>query len=360
MVKEVEKVYIWLSLFNLSYKKYTQLFQLYDNPLTLWEKFSSSNVHIRQILSDSEISQMEFSKDDNFIKTYVDNCKSQNIEIVTIASSNYPKLLLEIDGPPLVLYCRGNLKLLNSKCFAVVGSRTPTRYGKEVTKQFAGALARAGITIVSGLSYGIDTQAHLSALENNGNTIAVLGGGLNEIYPASNIGLAREIAKKGLIISEYKPNEKPKKYYFPLRNRIIAGLSDSVFIPEASEKSGSMQTKNYALDYNRHVFVVPGRITDQMSVGCNKIIKNLQASMVLDPQEILTFYGVDEKSKNKTLIQLDFNDEIVLSSIPNGEIIHYEELLVKTKLEPKILNTTLTRLEIKGLVKKDNGNFYYK
>ncbi len=360
MFNENEKVLVWLSLFDfLTYKKQNILINLYSTPKELWNNFSVSNAKISEILTNSEIDKMVDLKDDNYLKTYYQNLKQQNIEVVTLVSDHYPKLLKEIETPPLVLYCKGNIKLLNSKTIAVVGTRRPTRYGKEMTAQFSSALAKAGLTIVSGLADGVDAEAHKTTLEVKGNTIAVLGCGVNEIYPVSNSGLYREIINKGLIISEYKPNEKPQTYYFPARNRIIAGLCAGILITEAAEKSGSMHTKNYALEYNRNLFVIPGRLNDIYSKGCNMIIKNLQGCMVLSAQDILSSYGLDEKLEEKNTVQLDFNDEIVLNTIGTDET-HYEILLNKTNLEPKKLNTILIRLELKGLIKKLAGNYYCK
>lgn len=360
MFNENDKVLIWISLFNfLTLKKQKSLIELYAEPKELWYNFKESNERITGLLHADEISKMMFLKDDTYLKTYYENLKEQNITALTLFSNDYPNLLKEIDYPPLVLYCKGDISLLNSKCLAIVGTRRPTRYGRETTYMFSSNLARSGLTIVSGLADGVDTEAHRAALDVKGKTIAVLGCGVNEIYPVSNSGLAKEVIKHGLLISEYKPNEKPQSYYFPARNRIIAGLSEGVLITEAGEKSGSMHTKNYALDYNRSLYVVPGRINDAYSKGCNLIIKNLQASMVLNPQDILQNYNLELKNEPKQLIQLDLNDEIILSLL-GVEEIHYEELLMKSGLEAKKLNTTLTRLELKGLIKKLSGNFYCK
>ena len=356
-----KKILIWLSLFNfLTLKKQKLLLTLFDNPAGLWENFSTDNEKIKKIISAEDINKMMFLKDEKYLNTYIDNLKQQEIEVVTLLCKDYPKLLKETDYPPLVLYCKGDISLLNTKCIAVVGTRRPTRYGKESTYQFAASLAKSGLTIVSGLADGVDAQAHRAALDCNGKTIAVLGCGVNEVYPISNAGLYKEIIKNGLLISEYKPNEKPQSYYFPTRNRIIAGLSNGVLITEAKEKSGSMHTKNYALDYNRNIFVIPARINDFNSKGCNLIIKNLQASMVLEPKDILETYGLETASQQyQKPVQLDLNDEIVLLNIGNDET-HYEEILNKTGLESKKLNTILVRLELKGLLKKLSGNFYCK
>lgn len=363
MLKKEQKVYIWLSLFQfMGKRKKQQLLSLYDTPEQLWDKFAKNDPAISMLLKPEQISQMQFSHDDNFLQTYVQNCEAQGIELVVQGEKEYPTLLMETQEPPLVLYCKGDKNLLNSKCISVVGTRKPTQYGKEITVKFSGAFARAGLTVVSGLAYGVDTEAARACVDNKGKSIVVLGCGINEIYPASNLGLAREIVKLGgLIVSEYKPNEKPQRYYFPERNRIIAGLSKGLLITEASEKSGTMHTKNYALDYNRNLYVVPGRLTDSMSMGCNKIIKNLQSSMVLSPLEILEEYGVqDVRTPKMSHIQLDLNDEIVLSFVPSEGTVDYETLLQTSNLESKTLNTVLVRLEMKGLIKKESGNQYHK
>jgi DNA processing protein len=275
-------------------------------------------------------------------------------------SSNYSKLLKEIDNPPLLLYAKGDVSLLNSTCVAIVGTRRASRYGKDVTEQFSSALAKSGITIVSGLADGVDTFSHQSCVNAKGKTIAVLGGGINNIYPATNTNLANKIIETGgLIVSEYKPNEKPQTYYFPVRNRIIAGLSKVVLITEATEKSGSMHTKNYALEFGREVFAVPGRINDIYSSGCNKIIKTCQSAIALEPNDVLNFLGKNFVENQTKVVQYSLTDKIILDIIDVNEV-HYEEILAKSGLDSKELNTNLIRLELKNLIKKLPGNFYSK
>ena len=216
------------------------------------------------------------------------------------------------------------------------------------------------ITIVSGLAEGIDTVAHNACLEVGGKTIAVLGGGLLNIFPASNITLADEIINKGgLIVSEYKPNEPALTFHFPIRNRIIAGLSKAVFVVEATEKSGSMHTKNYAIEYNREVFALPARSNDIYSVGCNKIIKNGQAQMVLGSSDIIEFFGKDIKNTQQQdkVINLTIEEQIIYENLL-GQELHFDELIKATGLESKNLTTLLMRLEIKGIINKLPGNHY--
>jgi DNA processing protein len=258
-----------------------------------------------------------------------------------------------------MLYCKGNIDLLKSSCLGVVGTRRATKYGKDTCNKFIKDIALEGITIVSGLAEGIDTCAHKACLEVGGKTIAVLGGGLLNIYPQSNIKLAEEIIENdGLIISEYKPNEQSLTYHFPIRNRIIAGLSEAVFIVEATEKSGSMHTKNYALEYNREVFALAGRVNDIYSVGCNKCISNGQARMVLSSDNIIEFFGKSSSKKiEEQAIQLTYEEQIIYDKLLGHEK-HFDELIKETGLDAKTLQTYLMRLTLNGVVEKQPSNYY--
>lgn len=211
------------------------------------------------------------------------------IEEISIESKEYPEQLREIYDAPLKLYALGNKEILKQTGIAIVGSRNATEYGKKVALQFAKDLSKNGINIISGLALGIDTCAHLGTLNSDsvGKTIAVLGGGLDEIYPKQNVELAKQIIKnRGCIISEYPLETKPEKLHFPQRNRIISGLSKGVLIVEASEKSGSLITADFALEQGREVFAVPGNISSFTSVGTNNLIKQ-GAKLVASYEDIL-------------------------------------------------------------------------
>lgn len=211
------------------------------------------------------------------------------IEEIKIEDENYPKQLREIYDAPLKLYVLGNKEILSQTGIAIVGSRKATAYGKKVALQFSKDLSKSGINIISGLALGIDTCAHLGTLHQDsvGKTIAVLGSGLDEIYPKQNIELAKQIIKSGgCIITEYPLGTKPEKLHFPQRNRIISGLSKGVLIVEASEKSGSLITADFALEQGREVFAVPGNILNTTSVGTNNLIKQ-GAKLVTNYDEIL-------------------------------------------------------------------------
>lgn len=231
------------------------------------------------------------------------------IEEISINSKEYPEQLKNIYNPPLKLYVLGNKKLLHKKGIAVVGSRKATQYGKNIAYKISKELSENGINIISGLAIGIDTCAHLGTLEaqrfiensaknevtseiikntmNIGQTIAVLGSGIDNIYPKENIEIARKIIKSGgCIVSEYPLGTKPEKLHFPQRNRIISGLSSGVLVVEASRKSGALITAEFALEQGKEVFAVPGDIIREQSEGCNELIKD-GANLIMSSNEIL-------------------------------------------------------------------------
>ena len=362
MYTKQEKVVIWLSIFeSLTLKKQHQLIELYEDVSLLWENFEKDKKQIIEIVKEEVYNKMLFALDNNFLNTYIKNCEDLGISMVTFVSDAYPELLKETNSPPIILYCKGDVNLLKSVCVAIVGTRRCTKYGKEITYKFAYDIAKSGITVVSGLADGVDTVAHTATLDAGGKTIAVLGNGLNNIYPATNTNLANKIVEKGgLLISEYQPGEKASTFNFPARNRIVAGLSKGVLITEATEKSGTMYTKDYAIENNRDVFAVPGRLTDIYSSGCNKIIKNLQSSIVLCPEDITNLYGKEViKNEFNPVMQLSLDEQMVLNALGADEL-HFDELLAKLNVETRALTTLLLRMEIKGLIKSMPGNIYCK
>ena len=211
------------------------------------------------------------------------------IKEIYINSGDYPERLRNIYDPPKKLYVLGNFKILKEKAIAIVGSRKATEYGKKVAFQISQELTKENINIVSGLAIGIDTYAHLGAIsiQNQASTIAVLGSGIDEIYPKENTELARKIIQTGgCIVSEYPLGTKPNKINFPQRNRIISGLSEGVVVVEASEKSGSLITAEFGIEQGKEIFAVPGNIDNPLSKGTNQLIMD-GAKMVLSSKEIL-------------------------------------------------------------------------
>ena len=359
MYSREEKIVMWLSTFEfMNYKRAKFIVDNYDDLEDLFDNIADYKGELIQIFDLQEYNELVQERSLQYIEETIRNYDKLGIEVVTIRSDSYPELLKEIDSSPIMLYCKGNISLLKTECLGVVGTRRATKYGKDACNKFVKDIASENITIVSGLAEGIDTVAHKSTLEVNGKTIAVLGGGLLNIYPSSNIKLAEDILNNdGLLVSEYKPNEPALTYHFPIRNRIIAGLSRAVFIVEATEKSGSMHTKNYAIEYNRNVFALPARITDIYSVGCNKCIANGQAQMVLDPKEIVEYYGKNAKEKKEVAIQLSYEEQMIYDLLL-GQERHFDEILKLSNMETKTLQTLLMRLVLKDVVEKLPNNYY--
>lgn len=230
------------------------------------------------------------SKKEHAIDKHIDFMLKNNIDIISIEDNEYPKILKSTYDPPVSLYIRGNKKILNNDSIAIIGCRECSQYGKNVAQELAYNIARQRINIVSGLAKGIDGIAHKGAILAGGKTIAVLGNGLDTIYPAENIPLAKEILKTGgAIISEYPLGEKPQKQNFPERNRIVSGMSKGIVVVEAKEKSGTLITVDFALEQGRDVFVVPGNINSETSVGTNELIKQ-GAKLITSYQDVIEEY----------------------------------------------------------------------
>lgn len=272
----------------------------------------------------------------------------------------YPFLLSQISDAPKKLYFIGKLPLKKDILIAIVGSRKCTHYGRQVAEDLAYNLAKEGIIIISGLALGIDSIAHQGALKARGKTIAVLGSGLKIIYPHTHRNLAVEIIKAGgAIVSEFEPDTSPYPGNFPLRNRIISGLSCATVVVEAAERSGALITAFSALDQNREVFAVPGSIYSSNSNGTNRLIK-LGAHPVTSHLDILKELGLQSKISKKEEIR-DLSDEAQkIYSFISTEPISIDKLKELSKLEIAVLNSTLVMLELEGLVKNIGGGQYIK
>lgn len=289
-------------------------------------------------------------------------------QVIKVPSNDqrFPKLLDQISDPPKQLYCRGNLDLLNSECIAVVGTRKLTPYGKESAQYITAGLATAGFTIVSGLAMGIDAVAHQTTLDSGGKTIAVLGGGISDqnIGPKINLPLAKRILEnKGLLVSEYSDKETIRACNFAIRDRIISGLSKGVVIVEADRDSGSLITAQCALDQNRDVFAVPGNIFSNRSSGSNNLIKN-GAKLISSAGDVLDEYGYNLSmfgKDNGTMSPENYLDKNILAILHDrGEITADEtKSCLPTENMSDILSS-LSRLEIKGLIKQLSNGKYRK
>lgn len=280
------------------------------------------------------------------------------IKKLLYGDSAYPSVLANITSPPRQLYTLGASleSLLSRPRVAIVGSRGISAYGRQVTTRLSGELAANGVVIVSGLALGVDAVAHQAALEAGGTTIAVLPGGLDEIYPASNRGLARAMLEQGgALISEYPEGTESFKQNFIARNRLVSGLSDAVLITEAAEKSGSLHTARFALEQGRDVLAVPGNITSPTSVGTNNLIRS-GATPITSVDDILYVLGAQKlPAEPVKLVGASPEEQLLLDILYEG-ITDGHELLVRSELAVEQFNQTLTMLEITGKVKPLGNN----
>ena len=294
------------------------------------------------------------------IKEYNELLLSKGIEYTTIEDVHYPSLLKQIHDPPFILFYTGILKK-HTLNIAIVGSRVCSNYGKEVTKYLAGKLAEKGVNIISGMARGIDSLAHIGALAAGGYTTAVLGSGLDVIYPPENKGMFNRITQSGLVISEFSLGVPPEASNFPRRNRVISGLANGVIVVEAAAKSGSLITVDFALEQGRDIFAVPGNITSKSSKGTNNLIKQ-GAKIITDIDSVLEefeeytgFWNTSGESPlHNHKIALNDKEKLVLSLI-NDEPVEIESLCAKAGLKQNELNSLLTLLEVKGLIKQVCG-----
>ncbi|MDI6785794.1 MAG: DNA-processing protein DprA [bacterium] len=294
------------------------------------------------------------------IEKELSKIQKDEVKIITLEDDNYPELLKNIFDPPIVLYVKGEIKKEDEKALAIVGSRLATSYGKRVAYDIAKDLSYRGFNIVSGMARGIDTYAHKGALEAKGRTIAVLGCGLDIIYPPENKKLWEEISENGAVITEYPYGSLPEKGNFPRRNRIISGFSKGVLVVEAWTKSGSLITANLALEQGREVFAIPGRIYSKFSQGTHNLIKQ-GAKLVVNYQDILEEFGLEatqEGSPKKILEEKLLPIERKIYSLINEEPIHVEDLAVLSKENIVDISRALIQMELKGAIRQLTGQRY--
>jgi DNA processing protein len=283
----------------------------------------------------------------------LERAKRAGIELLTREHPGYPAVLAHIPSPPPLLYVRGRLADADRWSVAVVGTRSPTSYGKEAARRLAGDLAAAGITVVSGLAIGIDTIAHSATLEQSGRTIAVLASGLDQVYPERNRALAERIVASGAMVSEFPIGTRPIPQLFPVRNRLISGLSLGTLVVEAGASSGALITVDYALEQGRDVFAVPGSIFSKVSQGTNRLIRN-GATIATQAEDILEALNLTARATQQE-VQTAFPDdptELALLELISYEPQHVDELRLSSGLPIAIVSSTLALLELKGLVRQ--------
>ncbi len=324
---------------------------------------SISEIKERTGLSINQLASMERNRALEFAVKEIEACRTYGIRPVFMLDSNYPRRLKQCVDAPIVLYCRGEDILNSRRMLAIVGSRMHTSYGLELIKELTLGLTEAGVVSVSGLALGIDSLAHEYSLKNNMPTVAVLGSGLTQVFPKRNAKLAQEILEHGgALLSEYSVFSKPVRENFPVRNRIVAGLSDATVVVESREKGGALITAELANDYNRDVFAFPGSVHQQYSAGCNALIRQQKAHLATKSSDILGMLGWDKpRSRQKELalpVNLSPEEQHIISVLKQHESLFMDELVLQSGMPTSQLHGLLLGLELSGQIGRTSGSKY--
>lgn len=282
-------------------------------------------------------------------------------DIICFLDDEYPELLKNIAHPPPILYIMGDIDL-NQRMVAIVGTRTPTVYGRTMTREIARGVAESGLVVVSGLARGIDTEAHKGALEG-GQTVAVLGSGIANIYPAENRVIVERIVENGAVISEFPVYAKPERGHFPRRNRVISGLSLGVVVTEAPVGSGALITANHALNQGREVMALPGSVMGGKSGGTHMLIKE-GAYLVEDADDVLECLGLERQGEvdreEKIPTSLDENGLKIFNMLKVDEPMHIDDIIRETGLSSSIISSALLEMELSGFIIQTGGLMYMR
>ncbi len=338
-----------------------KLLSVYDNAENIF-KDGISNLKKRQIINSSLVDKL-------FSKEVMENAEKElkfinkhNIQVLVFNDEEYPYRLKNCPDAPIVLYSKGNIKYNELKVISIVGTRRSTEYGKEFTSKLVENLKSEPIIIVSGLAHGIDTYAHQFAVKNELPTIAVLGHGLQMIYPAANKALAKQIIENGSLLTEFSSQSIPDKENFPRRNRIIAGLADAVIVVEANIKGGALITAEIATSYNRDVFAIPGKTTDTYSKGCNWLIKTNKAGLITSAEDLYYNMNWEFQHAKKTTKQTSFiltEDEEKIFRILHEYGQSNIDFICNTSLfSLNKVASVLLQMEISGIIKSLPGKMY--
>ena len=358
MKDNLEKIKAWINLLSVPEIGHATAIRL-TNTLGEPIDFINDNSKIidTELISETVKEHIINLKEPKNWQNICDLIEQYNIKFVSILDDEYPGPLKNIfDSPPFLFY-RGTIKKDDfRRAIGVVGTRKASNYGKLMTKKIVQELAGSGFTIVSGLAYGIDTISHLAALESGARTYAVMGTGVDQIYPPRNRELAERILKNGVLLSEFIPGSKAEKWNFPTRNRIISGLSLGSLVIEGGKKSGALLTAKFAMDQNRDVFALPGDVNRPQAEGPNYLIK-LGAKIVTKAADILEEYELVIDQQQKLFPELNEKEETIYQILlQNKPEIHFDKLIIETGFTVGELSTILLSLELKNIVKKVPGN----
>ena len=332
----------------------TSVFKAKTSSLEKIEGIGAVRANSIKDFSDFHLAEQELK----FIEKY-------KIKTLFLTDSDYPKRLLNCYDSPTLLFYKGSADLNASKVLAIVGTRSNTEYGKQFTDKLLEDLAGENILIMSGLAHGIDAIAHRAALRNKLPTVGVVGHGLDKVYPYENTNLAKEMIKEGGgLLTEFFSGSRPDKYNFPLRNRVVAGLSDATIVVETNIKGGSMITAKLADAYNRDVFAVPGRANDKASSGCNHLIKYNKAILLTDAEELLAVLGWKPNKREKVkpqkelFIELAPEERKIIELLQAKETVHIDEINLQSGLSSSSTAAAILNLELQNVIASLPGKMY--
>jgi len=362
-----ERARLWLNYgveFNVrSFQKIAAAFA------SLEEAFSAYSVREERFanLNEKTLARLNEAAKPGFLERYLEMLERKHISFTYPGEPTYPRLLEEIKDPPSVLYYIGRIEPDPELAVAVIGSRHPTKYGVEMAKRFAGELAGAGALVVSGMAEGVDACAARGALEHANcgcATVAVLGCGVDVVYPQSNEKLYYEIIERGAVVSEFLPGSRAERFHFPVRNRVMSGMAHGTLVVEAAQRSGTSITAGFAQDQGREVFAVPGRVGDVMSTGPNGMIARGEAKPVFSTEDILSEFAclhvpaeTRPEVKRISVSSLSEQQRGVCRLLRQGEM-SFDELCESSGMPVGVLNSCLTELQFLGIMKQLPGRWY--
>lgn len=359
MTSEADRLY-WVG-FNLvkgiGAVRFRALLEAFGDAQTAWQ---ASADDLRQAgLSEKIVENLVRLRSQVILEQVWERIQQQHVTVLTWDDESYPRRLKDIDQPPPVLYVKGTLEEQDDWAVAVVGTRHVTTYGRQVADEISGTLARSGVIVVSGMARGVDTIAHQAALNAGGRTIAVLGCGVDVVYPPENSRLAAQIIEHGALISDYPLRTAPESQNFPPRNRIISGLSQAVIVVEAGVTSGSLITATFAAEQGRDVFAVPGSILAPQCQGTNRLIRD-GAAPLLSPQDVLEALNLDMVTEHRAarVVLPTEPVERQLYQVLGREPMHVDDIRNQANLPIERVSATLALMELKGTVRQLGGMFY--
>lgn len=355
-----ERAY-WVAFHHVAHVGPASIRRLQDHFGSLERAWTADGRKLRAALTERAVTALESTRRELDVSILMASLDKQGIAVVTPGDAVYPALLREVPSPPPVLFYRGDLIPEDDTAVAIVGTRQVTAYGRTMAEQLGAGLAQAGITVVSGLARGVDGIAHKAALDAGGRTIAVLGSGVNWIYPYEHRHLSERIMRSGAVLSEYAPDRKPDAPNFPARNRIISGLSLAVIVVEAPERSGALITVDFAADQGREVFAVPGPVGAQKSAGCNKLLRD-GARLVRSAEDVLEDLQLDRKLAEVAVQQalpLGADEHRVLAVL-SAEPRHIDEICELASLSIAVASSCLITMELQGLIRNAGAQHYVR